>query len=75
MVRDNGIGLPEGEEEGIFEPFVRLHAVQTSGSGIGLALVPSIVEGHGWTIRAQRRAGNAGTDFVISTGKAETSAD
>ncbi|WP_170122145.1 GAF domain-containing sensor histidine kinase [Breoghania corrubedonensis] len=67
VVRDNGSGLPAGMEEEIFEPFVRLHAIQTSGSGIGLALVRSIAAGHGWTIRAQRRD-SAGTDFVICTG-------
>lgn len=66
VVRDNGVGLPEGYEEQIFEPFIRLHSVRTAGSGIGLALVRSIAEGHGWSIRAERRP-DVGTDFVITT--------
>ncbi|MEI2384924.1 ATP-binding protein [Breoghania sp. JC706] len=72
VVRDNGVGLPEGMEEEIFEPFVRLHTIQTAGSGIGLALVRSIAEGHGWSIRARRRE-PGGTDFIIRTDKSKTS--
>ncbi|WP_321344749.1 ATP-binding protein [Breoghania sp.] len=67
VVRDNGIGLPEGSEEEVFEPFVRLHAARTTGIGIGLALVRSIVEGHGWTVTAHRREDHQGTEFIIRT--------
>ncbi|WP_321501420.1 ATP-binding protein [Breoghania sp.] len=70
VVRDNGIGLPEGAQEEIFEPFVRLHASRTTGTGIGLALVRSIVEGHGWKVIAHARDDQPGTDFVIQTNTA-----
>ena len=70
IVRDNGIGLPQGAEEEIFEPFVRFHASKTTGTGIGLALVRSIVEGHGWTVNARASDDQPGTDFVIQTNTA-----
>jgi signal transduction histidine kinase len=47
-VRDAGGGIPRGDVERSFDPFVRLpNANGTSGSGIGLHIVRSIVEAHG----------------------------
>ncbi|MDX1612288.1 MAG: ATP-binding protein, partial [Candidatus Thermoplasmatota archaeon] len=37
-VSDAGIGIPEAEQERIFESFIRGHGAQGSGSGLGLAL-------------------------------------
>ncbi len=55
-VEDNGLGLPEGREKELFEPFRRLHAGQGSGSGIGLTIVRRIVEAHGGRIWAEGAA-------------------
>ena len=52
-VRDEGPGIPIGEIERIFQPFVRgATAGETDGSGLGLALVRRIATGHGGTARA-----------------------
>ena len=46
-VRDTGPGLPAGDEERIFEPFVT-HRVR--GTGLGLAIARRAVEQHGGTL-------------------------
>ena len=47
-VRDHGPGIPPGEHRRVFERFYRARRdTETRGSGIGLALVKRIVEGHG----------------------------
>lgn len=53
-VEDNGLGLPSGDPEHLFEPFVRgQHESAISGVGLGLALCRSIIGAHGGTIRAE----------------------
>lgn len=56
-VRDHGPGFPAGEEERAFEPFFTRKA---RGSGLGLAVVRRVVEGHGGRARARNHpAGGA----------------
>ena len=64
-VEDEGPGLPEGEEDRLFDRFVRAAAEQPgeSGLGLGLWLVRSIVERHGGQVLALRR--NRGTRFLL----------
>lgn len=63
-VRDEGPGIPLGEIERIFRPFVRGTAARdTEGSGLGLALVARISAGHGGSVRAF--PAGAGTSFEI----------
>jgi signal transduction histidine kinase len=66
-VVDAGIGIPEGEETAIFEPFRRASSVQGSyeGSGLGLALCQRIVRRHGGLITAQRNEG-PGTTITVT---------
>jgi len=45
-VRDNGIGIKQEHQQGIFSPFKRLHGSERPGSGIGLAVCRKIVEYH-----------------------------
>ncbi len=48
-VRDHGPGIPEGQAERIFEPFV---TTRTRGTGLGLSIARRIVERHGGTVVA-----------------------
>ena len=63
FVEDEGPGLPSGNPEQFFEPFVRGQK-ESSISGVGLALCRSIVEAHGGTIRAEA-VQPSGTRFEI----------
>jgi signal transduction histidine kinase len=54
-----GIGIPKGEEERIFEEYVRGSNTQhvrqgQSGMGLGLTIARRIVERHGGTLRLER---------------------
>ena len=49
-VRDEGSGVPAGQEDSVFERFRRLNA-QTPGSGLGLAIVRQVTRSHGGNAR------------------------
>lgn len=66
-VSDNGIGVESSQTERIFKPFVR-GAVQSDGSGIGLATCRRIVERHGGEIWLESEAGRGAT-FSFSIAK------
>ncbi|MBV9832509.1 MAG: HAMP domain-containing histidine kinase [Marmoricola sp.] len=70
-VVDAGIGIPEGEESLIFEPFRRATGVEANydGSGLGLALAKRIVRRHGGTISASRNEG-PGSTFTVTLPRA-----
>ncbi|GAO45553.1 ATP-binding protein [Flavihumibacter petaseus] len=52
-VIDNGIGIPEDQEENIFQVFTRLNGRDAfTGSGVGLAICKKILENHGAFITA-----------------------
>jgi PAS domain S-box-containing protein len=65
-VRDEGVGIPEREQERIFEKFYRLpdmsHAV--SGTGLGLYICRELVRRMGGTIWVESREGVGSTFFV-----------
>ena len=65
-VSDDGIGIPAGDAERVFERFQRGSNVpeNLSGSGVGLSYVREIVERHGGTIRVESEVGK-GTTFTI----------
>jgi signal transduction histidine kinase len=65
-VFDRGPGVPAALRDRIFEPFYRLPGASESngGVGLGLALVKSITERHGGSVRCEERAGG-GACFVI----------
>jgi signal transduction histidine kinase len=46
-IEDTGRGVPPGDAERIFEPFV---TTKQGGSGLGLAISRMIVEAHGGTL-------------------------
>lgn len=65
-VSDRGPGVPANQRERIFEPFYRLPGAseREGGVGLGLALVKSIAERHGGTVRCEDQQGG-GACFVV----------
>ena len=65
-VHDRGPGVPEAQRERIFEPFYRLPGAseREGGVGLGLALVKSISERHGGSVRCEARPGG-GASFIV----------
>lgn len=66
-VSDDGIGVPQSEQSGLFTPFFRsseAQARQIPGVGLGLAIAASIVEAHHGTIAAQSERGR-GTTLTV----------
>ncbi|MDF1779874.1 MAG: ATP-binding protein [Alcanivoracaceae bacterium] len=65
-VEDHGQGIPVELRETLFEPFVTSKA-PGRGTGLGLALVYSIIEDHGGSIRVESPvADGQGTRFTIT---------
>ena len=66
-VRDTGPGIPPGDVERVFEPFVRLDAArdrESGGAGLGLSIARSIVTAHGGTLTLETALGR-GSRFTI----------
>jgi len=61
-VSDRGPGIPPGEEQRIFEKFVRLpDGKRASGSGLGLSVCRAILRAHGGSVAAENRLGGGAT--------------
>jgi signal transduction histidine kinase len=64
-VRDSGSGIPSDELALIFEKYTRgRDSAGVEGSGLGLFIVKSVVEGHGGTIDVESTVG-AGSIFTV----------
>ena len=64
-VIDQGIGIPDSEQETVFQRFQRgSNATEQSGSGLGLSVVKLLVEGMGGTIELRSRLGE-GSCFTV----------
>jgi C4-dicarboxylate-specific signal transduction histidine kinase len=57
-VKDCGPGIPDGQLERVFEPFVTF---RDQGLGLGLAISRSIVTDHGGSIRAENNPDGGAT--------------
>ena len=67
-VRDNGIGIPEEDQEHIFERFYRVDKArgrETGGTGLGLSIVKQMVKMHDGTIEVHSDPGK-GSEFVVT---------
>jgi two-component system, OmpR family, sensor kinase len=64
-VADNGPGIPEEEQERIFERFYRPAGQQTPGSGLGLSIVRQVAQLHQAEVRVERPASGAGILFRV----------
>jgi nitrogen-specific signal transduction histidine kinase/CheY-like chemotaxis protein len=62
-VTDTGPGIPEDLQRRVFEPFFTTRA-QEGGSGLGLSLCRSVIEGHGGTIRLRSQVGHGTTVHI-----------
>lgn len=67
-VVDQGIGIPDGEKEAIFESFRQSSRTNTGagGTGLGLAICRSIVNAHGGRIWADNNADGPGACVTFS---------
>lgn len=73
QIQDQGIGVPEGEQELIFDRFYKVEkarSTNTSGTGLGLAIVKSIIEEHGGQIWVTNSPAG-GAIFTIRLPKSE----
>jgi signal transduction histidine kinase len=65
-VTDNGVGLPPGEQERVFQEFHRAHGADYEGTGLGLAIVRRIVVRHGGDVHARAREDGCGSVFEFT---------
>ncbi|MDP1880933.1 MAG: ATP-binding protein [Parachlamydiaceae bacterium] len=66
-IQDKGIGIPEVDQEHIFDRFYtvdKAHSQKMGGSGLGLSIVKTIIEKHFGTIHLESELGK-GTTFII----------
>ena len=66
VVRDQGVGIPPGEEARIFDKFIQSSATKTGagGTGLGLAITQEIIRGHHGAISARNHP-DGGAEFEI----------
>lgn len=67
-VQDNGVGIPQSEQDRIFERFYRVDRNRTSasgGTGIGLSIVKNLTVAQNGKIRLSSSEGNGSTFEVL----------
>lgn len=67
-VEDNGIGIPEDQQDRVFERFYRVdksRSRETGGTGLGLAIVKHIADLHNAEIRLESAPGKGTTVTVL----------
>jgi PAS domain S-box-containing protein len=60
-IKDNGCGMSEEIQSRIFEP---LFSTKTTGFGLGLVIVKSLVDDHGGEIKVKSKA-DEGSEFIV----------
>ena len=66
QIQDQGIGIPQEDQQHLFESFYRASNVSNiAGTGLGLAIVKKAVDLHGGEITFDSEVG-VGTTFVVS---------
>ena len=61
-VRDNGPGIPGGNQEQVFKPFF---STKSSGTGIGLSVCQDIAHAHGGRLSFTSRPGRTQFDLIL----------
>ena len=68
-ISDDGIGIKQKDLPYIFDPLWRgTNSRQEDGKGLGLSVVRSIIQSHGWQISATSEGENKGSQFTIEIG-------
>ena len=65
-VRDSGIGIPQDQQQRVFERFYRVdksHSKESGGTGLGLSIVKHAVSYHNGTVSMKSEPGN-GTEIT-----------
>jgi signal transduction histidine kinase len=65
-VVDNGPGLPENRLSELFDHFWQARKTSDQGAGVGLAIVKTIIEAHGGSVRAENSNIGQGSTFTFS---------
>jgi light-regulated signal transduction histidine kinase (bacteriophytochrome) len=74
-IQDNGIGIEPRCQRQIVEPFQRLHGVELSGAGLGLALCQRVIKNFCGEIWVDSALGKGSTFyFTLAAGKAASPA-
>ena len=74
-VTDTGPGIPEEELPSLFSEFRRLKGTEhTEGTGLGLFIVKTIVEGHGGTVAVESKNGVGATFTILLPSSKESGA-
>lgn len=60
-VKDSGSGIPEKQQEGLFDQYWQARKTADQGPGVGLAIVKTIVEAHGGTVTVESHLGSGST--------------
>ncbi|MFC7401969.1 sensor histidine kinase [Citricoccus sp. GCM10030269] len=74
-VTDQGVGIPEDEQDRIFERFYRIDAArsrQTGGTGLGLSIVKHVISNHGGEVTVWSQLGR-GSTFTVRLPQMEQS--
>ncbi|MFZ6044878.1 sensor histidine kinase [Pseudomonas sp. CR3202] len=66
-VEDSGQGIPDDEQERIFQSFVRGQQARGEGLGLGLSLVKRVCQQQGWTVRVDSSPAS-GSCFSVTLG-------
>jgi two-component system sensor histidine kinase FlrB len=61
QIKDDGPGIDEGKKQRVFEPF---YTTKVKGTGLGLAVVNSVVRAHSGYIQCESTKGS-GTLFTL----------
>ena len=66
-VKDSGVGIPEGEEDIIFDTFTQSSKTYTGagGTGLGLSIAREMVQLHHGRILARNNKGEEGATFIF----------
>lgn len=68
LIKDNGLGIPPGDQKRIFKRFYRSQSEASKiskGTGLGLFIVHTIIKNHGGKITAESKGEEKGSTFLI----------